>query len=326
MQSSGRAETLFTGLPRPVCDFYDYNSVDYPVRAIDPNRQEGSYAWFTVKAVRFADESPGLCTPGLRASRPGAGVGLGVPGAANWASVLFNSTDGLHWRFMSTVMDAADYPLAEVSSATTIAVAPAHMSCELALPGPFGGLSDGLACAQEGSDEAALALLGAKTVIVITRMDGGDGTDTLPSRLRPPHMKPYRMAISDDGGFTFSRGQPMTDDQGRAIGCARPKLLPLIPDINHAPTKTTPLLLVGGRPGLFLWLSTDGAQSWKQYNIAAMHNAHSPLKYCPAFVSATPANASEYFSPSPSGAYSSIVQIDGSSALVCYNREPVLRE
>ena len=114
MQSSGRAETLFTGLPRPVCDFYDYNSVDYPVRALNPNRNEGSYAWFTVKAVRFADESPGLCTPGLRASRPGAGVGLGVPGAANWSSVLFNSTDGLHWRFMSTVMDAADYPLAEV--------------------------------------------------------------------------------------------------------------------------------------------------------------------------------------------------------------------
>ena len=112
MQSSGRAETLFTGLPRPVCDFYDYNSVDYPVRALNPNRNEGSYAWFTVKAVRFADESPGLCTPGLRASRSRAG--LGVPGAANWSSVLFNSTDGLHWRFMSTVMDAADYPLVEV--------------------------------------------------------------------------------------------------------------------------------------------------------------------------------------------------------------------
>ena len=210
MQSSGRAETLFTGLPRPVCDFYDYNSVDYPVRATDPNRHGGSYAWFTVKAVRYADESPGLCTPGLRASRSRAG--LGVPGAANWSSVLFNSTDGLTWRFMSTVMDAADYPLAE-----------------------------------EGSDEAALALLGAKTVIVITRMDGGDGTDTLPSRLRPPHMKPYRMAISHDGGFTFSRGQPMADDQGRAIGCARPKLLPLIPDVAHEPTKTTPLLLVSPR-------------------------------------------------------------------------------
>lgn len=180
--------------------------------------------------------------------------------------------------------------------------------------------------AQEGSDEAALALLGPKKVIVITRMDGGDWTDTLPSHLRPPHMKPYRMATSTDAGFTFSRGRPMTDDQGRAIGCARPKLLPLVPDANTQPSDRTPLLLVGGRPGLFLWLSADGAQSWQQYNIAAKHNAHSPLKYCAAFVSATLANASEYFSPAPSGAYSSLVQVDASSALVCYNREPVLRE
>ena len=74
VQSTGRAETLFTGLPRPVCDFYDYNSVDYPRRP----RLGGGYIWFNVKAVRYATESPGLCTPGLRARRAGVGLGLGV--------------------------------------------------------------------------------------------------------------------------------------------------------------------------------------------------------------------------------------------------------
>ena len=33
------------------------------------------------------------------------------------------------------------------------------------------------------------------------------------------------------------------------------------------------LVLTGGRPGIFLWVSPDGGDSWEQHNIAAMHNA-----------------------------------------------------
>ena len=79
--------------------------------------------------------------------------------------MLFNSSDGLNWRYMSVVMDSSNYPLSE-----------------------------------EGSNEAALAFVG-EHMVAITRMDGGDGTDTLPRALAPPHMKPYRQAISTDGGL-----------------------------------------------------------------------------------------------------------------------------
>ena len=103
--------------------------------------------------------------------------------------------------------------------------------------------------------------------------------------------------------LSWSRGRAMQDTAGRPIGAARPKLLHLLPHADAQPTAQTPLMLVGGRPGLHLWLSEDGAKSWRAFNVAAEHNrkASEQLQFCPAVVAGTPANASEYFSPYQTG-------------------------
>ena len=82
---------------------------------------------------------------------------------------------------------------------------------------------------------------------------------------------------------------------GKPIGAVRPKLLALS-QLDRT-TETSPLLLVGGRPGLFLWLSVDAGLSWKTFNLARIHNELEPdpwLKFCPGTVEATPSNSSQY--------------------------------
>ena len=163
-------------------------------------------------------------------------------------------------------------------------------------------------------------------------MDAGDGTCNEYSSWCEKQswwgMKPYRLSVSVDFGWSWSRGTVMRDVDGHAIGSARPKLLTLASTKQPSTTTAiTPLLLAGGRPGLRLWLSTDVGMSWKSYNIAQIHNKLLPdnpeLHYCPGFVDAVPANESTYFSPAQSGAYMSLLQLDVESALLCYNREPV---
>ena len=166
-------------------------------------------------------------------------------------------------------------------------------------------------------------------------MDAGDGTCNEFSSWCEKQswwgMKAYRITTSLDGGWTWTRGEVMHDQDGHAMGSARPKLLTLA-----RPGKSTasspllpPLLLAGGRPGLWLWLSLDAGRSWKSHNIAQIHNALLPndpqLHYCPGFVDAVPANESTFFSPAQSGFYMSLLQLDDEeTALLCYNREPVV--
>ena len=103
--------TSFTGFPRPVCYFYMYGCTNFV-------KVGGTY--FTIKAVVFADEdhdqhSAHACKQtrggqlGLQLGKPAAGLG-GPIGGLNLSTVLVNSTDGLTWRYMSTVMDSRDYP------------------------------------------------------------------------------------------------------------------------------------------------------------------------------------------------------------------------
>ena len=72
----------------------------------------------------------------------------------------------------------------------------------------------------------------------------------------------------------------MRDVDGRVMGSARPRLM-LFPD--------GPLLLSGGRPGLFIWVNAaaDG-EDWKRVNLARVHNqlATQGHRYCKAFVAA----------------------------------------
>jgi hypothetical protein len=68
-------------------------------------------------------------------------------------------------------------------------------------------------------------------------------------------------------------------------GSARPKLL-LVE--GNGKDKGGPLILSGGRPGLYLWINVlaDGVK-WEAVNIAAAHNAaveDVSLRFCDAFV------------------------------------------
>ena len=179
LSATVHAETTFEGFPRPVCWFYEYSSTNF-VRLPD-----APTVWATVKAVVFADEDrdqSGLhhCPPEPRR----LGSALGAPGGANLSTVLFNSSDGHAWRFMSVIMDAADYPESE-----------------------------------EGPNESALAVVGSK-LVVVTRVDGGDGNCGEYSKWCAEHlapMKPYMMSTSTDRGWSWSRGRSMVDVSTHAI-------------------------------------------------------------------------------------------------------------
>eukprot|EP01052_Picozoa_sp_SAG31_P040896 SAG31_NODE_6047_length_2192_cov_3.823220_3_plen_66_part_00 len=59
----------------------------------------------------------------------------------------------------------------------------------------------------------------------------------------------------------------MVDVTGKPIGAARPKLL-VLSKLDQSSAKS-PLLLVGGRPGLYLWLSMDAGRTcngWIAYD------------------------------------------------------------
>ena len=80
------------------------------------------------------------------------------------------------------------------------------------------------------------------------------------------------------------------------MGSARPRLLLL------GKNGTGPLVLTGGRPGLYLWINeaADGRE-WQKVNLAAAHNAAivpgaeersnfgplAPFRFCDAFVNAS---------------------------------------
>eukprot|EP01052_Picozoa_sp_SAG31_P040895 SAG31_NODE_6047_length_2192_cov_3.823220_2_plen_143_part_00 len=68
--------------------------------------------------------------------------------------------------------------------------------------------------------------------------------------------------------------------------------------------------------------------TWTAFNIAQIHNKlekDPSLRFCPATVDATPSNSSQYFSPAQNGAYSSLLLLNETAALVCYNREPIVK-
>jgi hypothetical protein len=130
---------------------------------------------------------------------------------------------------------------------------------------------------EEGPNENTVVILrDGKTLLCVIRVDGGDGA---------PHSyhRPYLFAQSQDNAFTWSlkRAPPQ-------LLSARPRALVLG---NGA------LLLSGGRPGLGLWVSTDGfGKQWKSFDIPTEHNrlvADPAQKYCSEFLAAN-ATLGEY--------------------------------
>ena len=144
--------------------------------------------------------------------------------------VVFSSRDGLAWTYLSTVAAAKDNPTGD-----------------------------------EGPNEHALELLADGSLLVVLRLDCGDGTHHPKGQWG--RFAPYVQTRSRDGGRTWS---PVAAAAG-APGCAYPKLLALA---------SGPLLLSGGRSIYAgtddndLWVSWagDGA-AWERHAISAAHNA-----------------------------------------------------
>lgn len=138
----------------------------------------------------------------------------------------------------------------------------------------------------EGPNENDIVNLPGRpgSLFVVVRGDSGDGV--------PRHLlRPYWSLFSSDGGVSWSQPRSMTATDGSAMGSARPRLLLL------GKNGTGPLVLTGGRPGLYLWINeaADGIE-WQKINLAAAHNAaiapgggsSAPsFRFCDAFVNAS---------------------------------------
>lgn len=189
--------------------------------------------------------------------------------------VAYRSSDGLEWRYAGTVVDAAAAPRS-----------------------------------QEGANENDLALMAdGVSLLCVFRLDAGDGS--LPSGVASPY-KPYSMAVSTDGGHTWSAAASL----GRGVGCARPRLLRV----------GASLLLAGGRANasnqdVFVWLNEAGdGVDWRPHSLTYWHNRLEP-------------DASRHFSPDvnvtasggtlrESNSYTSLVRTGPTTGFVTYTRLP----
>ena len=167
-------------------------------------------------------------------SKPPAGRGWGVTNPADLQ--LFESRDGQRWTWRSLVVD---------------------------------GKTTGGA---EGANENTIAVLDDHSLLVIFRVDGGDGW---PAHTHHPFMK----VRSYDSGKSFSAPEALPSH----VLSARPQLLKI---------SGGPLLLSGGRPHLMMWAAADGVgDDWGgSFNLAGKHNEKEPepaLRFCEAFANGT---------------------------------------
>lgn len=132
----------------------------------------------------------------------------------------------------------------------------------------------------EGPCESALARLKGGRLLCVFRLDSG---------------KPYGHAFSSDEGRTWTTPAVLK-------GCfsVQPSLA-VLPDGMVA--------LSGGRPGLFLWLNTDGkAATWHKIDVLANHNAHRPEEPIKG--------------PGNTSSYTEVIPLDESHLLYVYDRIP----
>jgi len=196
--------------------------------------------------------------------------------------VAFHSSDGYEWRYRGSVMDAASMPQS--------------------LEGP--------------SEHDLVLLADNKTVLCITRLDGGDGSRSW--------ILPYGRAVSSDGGRTWSQGTVLP----KGVGSARPSLMR---------TADGQVVLSGGRlsptdKDVRVWLNSGrglGLQPWQPHSISYLHNLMEPnktLHFTPLInCSHTHAESLSYTSIVATGAQSGVVVYAGSFSIqgnnqTCYNQ------
>ena len=194
--------------------------------------------------------------------------------------MVYRSSDGgTHWRFLSVLADALEYPESH-----------------------------------EGPNEHDMTVLpDGKTLLAVVRLDGGDGGRKPP--LEPYYYLPYHRCLSTDWGKTWSRLTPIPN-----TGCARPRLL----------TVGWKVLLTGGRfrvyhntSDVLLWVSYDGVgEEWTPYSLSYHHNlgATERRDIVPFDWKVNASNTSN-LGPRETNGYTSIVQLNSSSAIVFYDQK-----
>jgi hypothetical protein len=91
---------------------------------------------------------------------------------------------------------------------------------------------------------------------------------------RADSMKPYWKTYSNDDGHTWTKPVPMISTNYQSQWSVKPRL-------RQVPNQPL-LILAGGRPGIFLWISDDFGETWLSHNIAAIHNENlQPTKNVP---------------------------------------------
>ena len=170
----------------------------------------------------------------------------------------------------------------------------------------------------EGPNENDLVVLpgGGEQLLVVVRADSGDG---VPRKL----LRGYFTVKSADGGQTWGEPSPLIASNGVAAGSARPRLLLMGGEGGG------PLLLAGGRPGLYMWVNAaaDG-ERWDAVNLAAAHNdalraanASASLRFCDAFVRDSLAHADTRTGVVKlSMSYNSLVATSRCTGMVMYGR------
>jgi hypothetical protein len=106
---------------------------------------------------------------------------------------------------------------------------------------------------------------------------------------------PYGQCWSGDDGKTWS--EPAAMDGPFSV---QPSLAVL---------KDGPVVLSGGRPGLYLWFNRDGdGKGWQRVDLLAHHNACRPAEPVP--------------DPGKTSAYTEVVALDDTHLLCIYDRIP----
>ena len=144
--------------------------------------------------------------------------------------------------------------------------------------------------AREGPNESNAVRLGDDRLFCVFRVGG---------------YQTYHKAYSADEGRSWTKPEPV-----EGTWSVEPKLVRLG---NGA------ILLCGGRPGLLLWICTDGqGQRWERFNLADHHNALFPdpaMHYSDRFRA-----ASERVRPDQSTAYPGMIAVGPEEVLISYDR------
>lgn len=117
-------------------------------------------------------------------------------------------------------------------------------------------------------------------------------------------------------------GQTFSSDDGKTWSAARQMDVPFSvqPSLVALPDGT--VTLSGGRPGLYLWINTDGdGLTWEQVDLRENHNRTTPADYIHESINITEKTPLHHLRHQTTS-YTQTVMLDDSHLLVAYDRGP----